>query len=847
MSLLARAGLRHLARHPAQLVLAVLGVGLGVAVVVGIDLAAGAAREAFRAAGERVAGRATHVVLGAGRDLDERWYAQLARAPRGADWPRLAPVLERPARAFIDGAPPLLLLGVDPLAEGPFRSAPAQAPGVPLGALALLFEPGTALVAPDTAERLGIVDGERVEFAVESRIGALRLLVDRVGAVPQGLLVADLSTAQELSGAPGRLSRIDVRVDGSTSQREASLATLREHLPAGAFLEDSSAARDGLRALSRSFETNLRALGLLALFVGVFLVYNTATFSVVQRTRLFAALRTLGVRRIEIARLVCAEALALGLAGAALGLVLGRLVGAGLAQLVARTVNDMYYQVDVAGLESDPAVLLRGLALGVLGTLVAAAVPALEAARVAPRVALSRSQGESRSRTRAPQAALWGVSLLALSLALLQVGPGGLVPSFTALFGLLAGAALCAPLVTLGLARVAAVPLGFLAGGIGRIAARGVGRNLSRNGVAVGALAVAVSASLGMGLWIASFRATVERWLGVTLAADVYVSAPSDVASRNHANLPAGLVERMRERPEVAALTTYRGFQARDTSGGLVFAAALELTERSRAAYEFLAPPPPDLWSRFERGEILISEPLARRRGLGPGDALELSTDAGPRRFPVAAVYRDFSNDQGFALMSRATYERGWTDRGVSSASLFLDPGNDPERVVEGLLDERAPHEFFFARSNAHLRSVSMSIFDRTFRVTGVLQLFAGLVAFVATLSALLALQLEREREIGVLRALGLTPRGVAALVLLGTALLGGAAGLCALPLGAALCWLLAGHVNVQAFGWTIGTHYSTEPFVVAFALALGAALLAALWPAWRLARGAAGRSLWNE
>jgi putative ABC transport system permease protein len=507
----------------------------------------------------------------------------------------------------------------------------------------------------------------------------------------------------------------------------------------------------------------------------------------------------------------------------------------------------MYYRVDVDELASDPSALARGVALGLLGTLLAALLPALEAARQPPRTALLRSHEESRTRSRAPWGALAGALLLAASLALLRWGPGNLSASFVALFGLLAGAALCAPLATLVGARLAVAPLALLAGSTGRIAARNVARHVSRNGVAVGALAVAVSATLGMGLLIASFRATVEDWLALTLAADVYVSAPSDVSSRNHADLPAGLVERLRARPEVAGLTTYRGFEARDTAGAIVFAAALELDPRSQGAYDFLDEPPADLWQRFERGEILVSEPLARRRGLRPGDTLALATDAGARSFPVAAVYRDFSNDQGFALLSRATFEAGWEDRGVSSASLFLAPGGDPEQLMDALIAARPDDEVYFVRTQAALRELSMSIFDRTFRVTAVLRLFAGAVAFAAVLSALLALQLEREREIGVLRALGLTPRGVRLLVLLETALLGAAAGLCALPLGAALCWLLAGHVNVAAFGWTIATHYAPAQFAAAFALALSAALLAAVLPAWRLSRGAPGRSLWNE
>jgi putative ABC transport system permease protein len=350
-----------------------------------------------------------------------------------------------------------------------------------------------------------------------------------------------------------------------------------------------------------------------------------------------------------------------------------------------------------------------------------------------------------------------------------------------------------------------------------------------------------------MGLLIESFRRTVEDWLGQTLAADVYVSAPSEVASRNHADLPAELPARLRSRTDVAEVTTYRGFEARDGQGQLLFGAALEIAPSARRAYDFVGQPPDDLWSRWERGELLISEPLARRRALAAGDSLELVTDLGPRRFAVAAVYRDYSNDQGFALLSRATYEASFADRGVSSVSLYLAPGAAAERVVDELLAQRPDEQVYLVRSNAELRATSLSIFDRTFRVTAVLRLFSGAVAFAAILSALLALQLEREREVGVLRALGLTPRGVRGLMLLETGLLGCAAGLCALPLGAALAWLLAAHVNLRAFGWSIAAHWPPAPFVEALALALGAALLAALFPAWRLSRGSPGRSLWNE
>jgi putative ABC transport system permease protein len=160
---------------------------------------------------------------------------------------------------------------------------------------------------------------------------------------------------------------------------------------------------------------------------------------------------------------------------------------------------------------------------------------------------------------------------------------------------------------------------------------------------------------------------------------------------------------------------------------------------------------------RFNRGDAIVTEPFARRRGVAIGDTLALHTDRGLERVRVAGVARDFTSDQGFVYLSRATYEVWFDDRGVSSLGLFLAPGIDAEAFASQLRAARPPSEQAHIQSNARLRASSLEVFDRTFRVTAVLRLFAGGVAFAGVLSALLALQLEREREVGLLRALGLT------------------------------------------------------------------------------------------
>lgn len=840
MSVLARASVRYLARHPAQLALSVLGIALGVAVVVGIELAAHSAQRAFELTSARLAGRATHALRGGNAGIDEALYASLRTSP-GA--PLLAPRIQRSVAVLGASGEELRVLelvGIDPLAEGTFERFPWPAGDGGLPGIQLLLRPGGVWLAANVARELGITPGDEVALRVDSRVHSAEVvgLLEAQGELERsslaGLLIADLASAQELTGELGRLTAIDVILPRGGPERAAAHAWLEERIPPGVALEPASARAESLAGMTSAFETNLRALGLLALFVGIFLVYNTITFSVVQRRGLWAGLRTLGVTRAQVFRLVCGEALVLGLAGTAVGLALGVWLGWGLVRLVTRTINDLYFSVEVSELHLDPALLVRGALLGVVGTLLGAVAPAREATGQAPRTAQLRSTLESRTGRNVPRLALAGVACLVASLGLLELAQTSLAASFAALFGLLFAAFCLAPAFTAAVsALIARAPIGVL----GRMAARGVARNLSRNAVAIAALSIALAAAAGMGLLIASFRGSVERWLDVSLPSDVYVWSPHAVASRNTGDLPPEVVAAALARSEVEGSTTYRGFETTDEAGRTVFGAALGLHGNGRRTFEFLSGDSAEIWQRFEGGELIVTEPLARRRGVAVGDELALHTDRGLQRARVAGVARDFTSDQGFVHLAQAAYERWFDDRGVSSLGLFLAPGIESEAFADELRAALPAGVAAHVQSNAVLRAGSLEVFDRTFRVTAVLRLFAGAVAFAGVVSALLALQLEREREVGLLRALGLTPRQVVRLVLAETGLMGLIAGVFALPLAVLLGWVLVEHVNARAFGWTLELDVRPSQLALALALSLAAAWLAALAPAWRMSR----------
>jgi len=267
----------------------------------------------------------------------------------------------------------------------------------------------------------------------------------------------------------------------------------------------------------------------------------------------------------------------------------------------------------------------------------------------------------------------------------------------------------------------------------------------------------------------------------------------------------------------------------------------------SYAGFRFTRGDAAHAWPQFRRGAILVSEPLAWRLSLAPQDTLTLTTASGEQAFTVAGVYREYGNDRGEVLMDLAQYRRWWNDEGVAALGLYLAPGAAPARVVAELRAAARGRQALFIRSNADIRTLSMSIFERTFVITRVLYWLAAIVAAVGLVSALLAWELERSRELALLRTLGLTPSATALLVLTQTAFMGFAALLAAIPAGLLTALVLTDVINRRAFGWQIDLHLSAAQFGNALCLALGAALAAGLYPAWRSARMALAVGLREE
>jgi putative ABC transport system permease protein len=832
------AGLLGLSRHPLLTALGVLGIALGVAAVVSVDLANESALRAFRLSADAVAGRATHQVVGGPGGLPEELYRTL-RVEQGVR--AAAPVVEGYAATAVRAERFLRILGVDPFAEGAFRGyTAASLPGTDLALF--LTRPGAGLLTEETAAHLDLAVGNSLTLTAGGAdrsfllLGLLRPEDDAARRALSMTAVVDVAAAQEFLGLEGRLSRIDLAVPPGP-EGDGILERIRTVLPLGALVLPVDVRRAGLERMIRAFRINLLALSLLSLVVGMFLVHNTMTFQVLRRRQLIGTLRALGATRRQVLALVAGHALLVGAAGTALGLLLGTALANVLLRLVTMTINDLYFVLSVHEVAVTPLSLAKALALGLGATVISAAGPAFEAATTVPGAALRRSAIEARFRKSVPAAALVGAAVAALGAGLLLAPRGGLAAGFGGLFAVIVGFALTVPAATLLLLGLARPLMGAAGGTLGSLAARNVAASLSRTGVAIAALSIAVSATIGVGIMIGSFRATLVLWLESALRADLYVTASGPDRGAVRTPLDPALVERLAATSGVSAVVRARR-AVLESADGPIEMFVVDIPDPSLAGFPFKeGNREAALRALLSSEAVIVSEPYALRNGLSPGDAVRLRTDRGEHSFPVAGVYYDYGSDRGVVTLSLRTYRAHWDDPAVDSLGIYLEPGADPAAAADRLRDRAEGASRVAVTSSRDLREASLAVFDRTFAVTSVLRLLSVLIAVVGILSALASLEIERAREHAVLRALGLLPRRLFVLIACETGLIGLVAGTLAVPLGLVQALVLIRIVIRRAFGWTLQVRVDPEILLTAVVLSIVAAFLAGLYPAFRMAR----------
>ena len=834
---------RHSTKHPVQSLLLVLGVALGVAMIVAIDIANSSAGRAFSLSTDSIVGKATHQITAQPGDLPTSLYRQL-RVDLGLD--NIAPTVNGLVLLQEADDLPLNLLGIDPFAEGPFRNYLGDSnSGLSSDALiSLLIEPNTVLLSQSLAERYNLAPGDNLTILAGDKTKTVELMGllapsdDMSRSALDGLILSDISTAQEMLDMPGAITTIDLILP-----KEADTQPIRDLLPANAQLQPAKLRSQTLTQMTAAFELNLSALSLLALVVGMFLIYNTINFSVVQRRPVLGTLRCLGVTRREIFGIVLFEALALSAVGAMIGLGLGVLMGRALVALVTQTINDIFFTLTVQSVAVTPFTLIKGFLAGLGAGLFAAFIPALEATSVPPNSALKRSVEEARMQRLIPWLTLIGLVIIGTGWVVLNLASNSLAISFAGIFIVLIGTAFLTPLVTKYLMRLVQPLTRRALGIIGAMAPRDIIRSLSRTSVTIAALMLAVTVIIGVSIMIDSFRGTVVTWLDSILFADIYVS-PAGQSLRVEGDIDPGFIDAIRQHEGIDYINMLRGTVVLDENYERIEVRAFSAypDEQRRLDSLIWAVGPTDtVIEAINNGAVAISEVFARRFNLplnGPS-TITLRTESGPKTFEVVGIFYDYALPEvGYVYMRLDTYRTFWpSDTGVSNVSLFLTPEALPQTdtLTRQLTDQYAADYRLSFSSNHSLKANALEVFDRTFTITAALRLLATIVAFIGVLSALMSLQLERTRELGTLRANGMSILQLWSKTMLETGLMGLTAGLMAIPFGWALAYILVHFINLRSFGWSLQMRTDPAIFGVALIVALVAALLAGIYPLLRL------------
>ncbi|MEO0386365.1 MAG: ABC transporter permease [Pseudomonadota bacterium] len=793
LSLLLTALLSHWRRRPFQTVSLLLGLAVATALFSGVQALNAEARASYaRAESLLGADRFDEITARGGQAILLSDYIALRRA----GW-RVSPVLE--GGITVDGRP-VTLVGVEPLSLPPG----ALGAGLVDGAAALtgfLAPPWRLFAAPETAAALAGADLPEIQVVED---------------LPAGTLIGDIAFVS------ARLDRRDEITRLIVGPRQKPGLDAVETIAPRLVLTPPTGQSD-LGSLTESFHLNLTAFGLLSFVVGLFIVHATVGLAFEQRRPLLRTLRALGASNRSVITALVVELLALSTLAGLLGIIFGYLMAAALLPDVAASLGGLYGAPVAGTLSLSPLWWGAGIGISVAGAGLAAAASLWKARgmTILEPVGVEAWRGAEMRRLRVQR-------LLALALGLValigyRTNPG-LIGGFILMGGLLIGAALLLPsgLAALlrHLAATARDPLRAWFWADTRAQLGGLS-------LALMALLLALSVNIGVGTMVEGFRKTFFGWLDQRLAAELYVGG------RDRAEAEA-IRAWLEARPEVDVMLPIwnADFRYRGWPVGL-------FGIRDHATYRDNWPildALPDPWDKVAGGQAaLISEQLARRFDLAPGDTLTLPAPEADWPVTVAGIYSDYGNTVGQAIVALPALLERWPEVERLRYGVRADPAM-AETLAAELTEALALGDRQVIDQSA-LKALSRRIFETTFAVTVALNALTLAVAGLALFTSLLTLSATRLPQLAPAWAMGLPRATLARWELQRTVMLAALTALAAIPLGQGVAWILTAVINVEAFGWRLPLFTFPDQWLRLALLALVTATLAAALPVWRLMR----------
>ena len=828
---------------PLRSLLVVLGIALGVAVLVASQATSDSMLSSFNDMVQRVASGADLIVEGNQSGVDSSLVAKIAEI-EGVK--HVAAALEVTTQ-FPNDQQSLLILGVDFLGDTyflPFKPEPGQQ-NVVEDPLAFANEPTAILISKKLAQRRGLVKDSPIELLTSEGVKTFHVrgvLEDSGPAASFGGQVAVMFLdAAQVAFARGTLvDRIDVALaEGKDAQSMAR--RIAGVVGKYARVKRPQEVGERLRALSKPLHKGLRLSGLIALLVGIFIIYNAIGVSVAQRRKETGLLRALGVIRRAVVAHFCIEAALLAIPGVILGLLLSRYL---VVYAQGRTM-DMINRVFVATPAAPRITLthvIQGISAGILLSLVAAFIPAWRGASMDPVAAL-RPSAALVSASAIPYKILGIIGALLVLVSWVPVyfsfSGGGIVATLLNV----CGAAMLAPWAMMLLRRMLVPGAEALFGISGRLGLDNVERNLGRSSVNVLALMVAVAMSVSVGGWLSSFERSIRDWIDQIVGTDLTITAGSPFADRRHVPLMPSALEKIADIEGIAEVVSVRvteqqlGNQTFDLAA-YDTRAYLSQGRRRNKSWEILegrAPIEPD--ELREKPLIVFGENAARKFKLKVGDKISLPTATGVHTFEVRAVVVDYSSDRGMGFIDRRFYLEMWKDEAIDSINLFVKPEADVASVAELARRRLGGGQALFVTKTEDLKRQFFEAVDEGFSYSRSLEIIVLVIALLGVVGTMVAAVIDRIREIGMLRAIGCTRRQVITALVIEAAFLGLCAVACGVLTGTVQCLLFLRTVAIENNGWRLNFIFPLAGTLRIGALVILTSAVAGWLPGLRAAR----------
>jgi putative ABC transport system permease protein len=798
--------LRHLRLNKLRASLSVIGIALGVSVFVSVQIAIHTAIESFNSTVDHVSGKANLQVTSFGRGFPEETFLKVKKVP---GIKAATPVIQFVSKIDDPMGEPLYLLGIDIFSDQKFRDY--QFDESKEEDLGFLKDPQAIAITEKLASRHGLKKGATLPLIFGSKKVTLTItnLLKMEGPAKSlegnfGLM--DIASAQEALEKVGLIDRIDLIVEKSVDL-DAVERDLKKVIPPGTEIRRPETRSGQIEKMVSAFHLNLTALSLISLIVGMFLIYNAISTSVIQRRREIGILRSIGVTRSQVLSLLIGEAGLIGGLGSLAGLGMGMGLAKIILYLVSRTITALYILVKAEHLTFSPSILMEGFGLGLLASILSAIGPAREASKIAPKEALALGTLETKVKIHLRHFSLIGLVLLILSFFFALQKPIYQRPIFGFLAALLivVGISFLIPLITSFLNRLLAPPLCFLLGIEGKLASRYIQDSMARTVITIAALMTALSMLISISIMILSFRKTVDLWVEQSINGDVFIFPGSYSLTGYSALLPIEVSRALPSLPGVKAVDSFRALEVEYQNQPTLIASVDGQVFLNMKVIRFTEGNPRAILNHFASGQsILVTESFSLRHQVKAGDRIRLHTPQGEREFLISGVFYDYSTDWGLILIEKKLFKSLWNDETLHSAGVYLQEGVSLETFKEVIRERFSKPYQLFLVSHRELRNEILKIFDQTFAITYALEFIAIIVAILGIINSLNALVMERQRDIGIFRAVGAFRRQVEKTVLIEAGMIGFFSLILGLLCGFLLSLLLIYVINKQSFGWTI-------------------------------------------